>query len=401
MAVAGLVEKVCGEKWGQTYFFRINQFDPHIVFLHNGCPQVRCGFISYGTVKKMVRKFSGNSVLRLGLLLVLTLFSAVSGAQGLASADLQLVGERPNASGPPTEVTLGIYLFDVDYIDDASQQFSVDMFAAISWQDPRWALPENERADQTRTVSMDQIWIPRGLIANDRGLSNQLPRSASIDDLGNVVLRQRLTGRLAVAMQLQKFPFDKQRLPITVLSYQYSPDEVRFSVNTDVAGDAGSFSAAGWRLRILEPEYGEFTVPALGIVRPQLTYIIEAERASLYYMMTMFLPMSLIVLMAWSVFWIQPDIVPARIGLSTASIFSLLALGFSIRLSLPAVSYMTRADAFVIGCTLLVFVALGTAVVGSRWASSDRLEKALRLNAVARWVYLGLFAVVATFSLTM
>ncbi len=349
----------------------------------------------------MLRKFSNYSMNRIGLLLGLALFSTVSGAQGLASTDLQLVGERPNSSGPPTEVTLAIYLFDVDNIDDASQQFSVDMFAAISWHDPRWALPENERAGQTRTVSMEQIWTPRGLIANDRGLSNQLPRSANIDDLGNVVLRQRLTGKLAVAMQLQKFPFDKQRLPITILSYQYSPDEVRFSVNTGVAGDAESFTAAGWRLRILEPEYGEFTVPAAGVVRPKLTYIIEAERDSLYYMMTMFLPMSLIVLMSWSVFWLQPDIVPARIGLSTASIFSLLALGFSIRLSLPAVSYMTRADAFVIGCTLLVFVALGTAVIGSRWASSDRMEKALRLNAVARWVYLGLFGAVAAFSLTM
>jgi hypothetical protein len=349
----------------------------------------------------MMRNFSGNSVLRLGVLLVLTLFSSVSGAQGLASADLQLVGERPNSSGPPTLVTLSIYLFDVDYIDDASQQFSVDMFAAISWHDPRWALPENERAGQTRTVPIEKIWTARGLIANDRGLSNQLPRSANIDDLGNVVFRQRLTGRLAVAMQLQKFPFDKQRLPITVISYQYSPDEVRFSINTEVAGDAESFSAAGWKFKILEPEYGEFTVPAIGVVRPQMTYLIEAERTSLYYMMTMFLPMSLIVLMAWSVFWIQPDIVPARIGLSTASIFSLLALGFSIRLSLPAVSYMTRADAFVIGCTLLVFVALGTTVVGSRWANSDRLEKALHLNAVARWLYLGLFAAVATFSLTM
>jgi hypothetical protein len=349
----------------------------------------------------MLRKFSNNSMLRIGLLLGLALFSTVSGAQDLASADLQLVGERPNSSGPPTEVTFGIYLFDVDNIDDANQQFSVDLFAAISWHDPRQALPENERAGQTRTVSMEQIWTPRGLIANDRGLSNQLPRSANIDDLGNVVLRQRLTGKLAVAMQLQKFPFDKQRLPITVLSYQYSPDEVRFSVNTDIAGDAGSFTAAGWRLRILEPEYGEFTVPAAGVVRPQMTYIIEAERDSLYYIMTMFLPMSLIVLMSWSVFWLQPDIVPARIGLSTASIFSLLALGFSIRLSLPAVSYMTRADAFVIGCTLLVFVALGTAVIGSRWASSDRMQKALRLNAVARWVYLGLFGAVAAFSLTM
>ncbi len=154
-------------------------------------------------------------------------------------------------------------------------------------------------------------------------------------------------------------------------------------------------------MRIIEPEYGEFTVPAVGVVRPRLTYYIEAQRNPQYYLLTMYLPMSLIVFMSWTVFWLQPDIVPARIGISTASIFSLLALGFSIRLSLPAVSYMTRADLFVIGCTLLVFVALGVAVIGSRWASSDRMEQALRLNAIARWVYVGLFGLVATIAMIM
>jgi hypothetical protein len=56
---------------------------------------------------------------------------------------------------------------------------------------------------------------------------------------------------------------------------------------------------------------------------------------------------------------------------------------------------MTRADIFVTGCTLLVFLALGAAVIGSRWASADKLERAMRLNALARWVYVALFAAVA------
>jgi uncharacterized membrane protein YidH (DUF202 family) len=62
---------------------------------------------------------------------------------------------------------------------------------------------------------------------------------------------------------------------------------------------------------------------------------------------------------------------------------------------------MTRADMFVIGCTLLVFVALGVAVIGRRWANADRMERALRLNAVARWVYVGLFGVVVTIAMTL
>jgi hypothetical protein len=353
-----------------------------------------------GTLGGIVRLMLGKSLkylfFRIGLLLTIAQFSTALGAQGLESADFRLVNERPNPSGEATEVTFGVFIFDIDDIDDVSQRFGIDMFTIVAWQDPRLALPEDERVGLHRSLPLDEIWSPRGIVVNDRDLSAQLPRTVTIDDLGNIVYRQRLSGELAVPLELGNFPFDKQRLPIDFVSYQNSPDEVRFIVNTDIRGDAGSFSAAGWRMKIVEPEYGEFKIPAVGVVRPRLTYYVEAQRVASYYLLTMFLPLSLIVFMSWTVFWLQPDSVPARIGLSTASIFSLLAMGFSIRLGLPAVSYMTRADLFVIGCTLMIFVALGVAVIGSRWANSGRMEHALRLNAIARWVYVGLFILVAT-----
>ena len=175
---------------------------------------------------------------------------------------------------------------------------------------------------------------------------------------------------------------------------QYSPDEIQFSPNARIAARLEEFSVEGWSFSTPVATFGNFEVPALGISRPQMTFIIEARRNALYYLLTMFLPMSLIVFMSWTAFWIQPNVVPPRIAISTASIFSLIAFGFSIRLSLPRVSYVTRADLFVIGCTLLVFLALGAAVIGSRWASAEKLEQAVRLNAVIRWVYAALFFVV-------
>jgi len=329
------------------------------------------------------------------------LFSAALAADGLERTDARIATERPNASGAATVVGLGVFLFDIDEIDDVKQRFGVDMFIAVTWQDPRLALPEAQRSGLVREIPLDDIWTPRGLIVNDRGLTAQLPRIAEVDDFGNVEYRQRLSGKLAADLEFKEFPFDVQRLPIDFITYRYSPDEVHFSLNADISGDDGSFSVAGWRLRILGPEFGAFTVPARGIVRPRLTYFVEARRNSEYFLLTMILPMALIVFMSWTVFWLQPNIVPPRIAISTASIFSLIALGFSIRLSLPPVSYMTRADVFLIGCTLLVFLALGVAVIGSRWASGEQMERALRLNAMARWVYAALFFVVVTTALLL
>ena len=334
-------------------------------------------------------------------LLIATLFSISSGAQENDSTKARLIAERPNSSGSSTEVTIGVYLVDIDEIDDVSQRFNVDVFVNIAWRDPRLALPVDKQEDQIRLFPMSEVWNPRGMIVNDRGLDPKFPLVVNVDALGNVVYRQRFYGELAVDLDLKDFPFDTQQLPIDVISYQYDPDEVRFSENSRIAADVGAFSVEGWGFRLLEPNFGEFSVPAVGVVRPRMTFILEAKRNAQYFLATMFLPMSLIVFMSWTAFWIQPNVVPPRIAISTASIFSLIAFGFSIRLSLPRVSYLTRADIFVIGCTLLVFLALGAAVIGSRWASADKLEQAIRLNAVTRWVYVALFVVVVAASATI
>jgi hypothetical protein len=344
--------------------------------------------------------FFSKSTIRSAIVLAATLLSSSLSAQGIDSTQAQLVAERPDINGTSTEVTVGVFLIDIDEIDDVRQRFNVDMFVNIAWQDPRLALPENGQSGQIRTLPVSDIWTPRGLIVNDRGLTRRLPDVADVDVVGNVVYRQRLSGELAVNLDLKDFPFDKQHLPIDVISYQYSPDEVRFSTKARIAADVETFSVEGWSFGLLESNFGEFAAPAAGVVRPRLTFTVEAQRNAQYYLLTMFLPMSLIVFMSWTAFWIQPNVVPPRIAISTASIFSLIAFGFSIRLSLPRVSYVTRADLFVIGCTLLVFLALGVAVIGSRWASADKMEQAIRLNAVTRWVYAALFFIVAAAAVT-
>ena len=121
-------------------------------------------------------------------------------AQDLGPGSHELVGDRPNSGGEATEVAVSLYVMDIDSIDDVEQRYSLDFFVNISWQDPRLALEESLRAGRNRTFSLNDIWSPRGLIVNDRGLDRQLPLVADIDDLGHVQYRQRFSGELAVEL---------------------------------------------------------------------------------------------------------------------------------------------------------------------------------------------------------
>lgn len=319
-------------------------------------------------------------------------------SEKLTSDNLVLVGERPNKDAGPTEVFIGTFIFDIAEVDDVNQLMTADIYAFTRWHDPRLALPENEHKGQLRSIDRSEVWLPQGLIVNDRGLQRQLPDVVVVDDEGNVKSRQRLWGQFAADLDFEDFPFDTQYLPIEIISYAYSPEELKISDAVEISGDDGDFSAEGWEFEIQPPVIGEYEVPAFNTARPMLTYYIKAERNTDYYLLTMFLPMTLIVLMAWSVYWLQPDIIPARIGISTASIFSFVAFGLSVRSRIPEVSYMTLADIFVTGCTLLVFTALGITVWGSRLANSDRMDQALRINVIARIVYPLLYLIICAYA---
>jgi hypothetical protein len=328
-------------------------------------------------------------------IILIASLSVEASAAVQAFPESMMLGERPSSNGEPTIIELNVFIFDIDEIDDVNQRFNIDLFVVARWQDPRLALPEAERHGKVRFMMIDDVWTPKILLLNDRGLTPQLREGVGVDDLGNMKYQNRFSGELKVDLEFEQFPFDVQRLPIDIVSYEYSTDEMQFSPDSAILSQADRFSIEGWQLKLLEPIVGVFVVPSGGTKLPRLTYFIEAKRDSDYYVLTMLVPMALIIFMAWTVFWLQPNIVPPRIAIATASIFSLIALGVSIRLGLPKVSYLTMADVFVLGCTLMVFTALGVAVIGSRWANSDRMEQALKLNAIARWVYLLLFVLVA------
>ena len=109
--------------------------------------------------------------------------------------------------------------------------------------------------------------------------------------------------------------------------------------------------------------------------------------------------MTLILFLAWMVQWLPPDLVPARMGMASATVFSLIALGVSFRLSMPDITYLTIADRYVLYSTLLLIASLAVTVASVRLASQERMEAAVRLTRRARWAfpmaYVGIHVVLA------
>lgn len=323
-------------------------------------------------------------------------------ALGAASANASnvLIGERPNAGGPPEEVTIGFGLLDIDDIDDKQQRFSIDAYFEIRWRDQRLAVTADAASGgETRTFALSEVWTPGMTIINDRGLSAMLPEVVDVDRDGNAVMRQRISGLLAVDLNLQEFPFDSQSLKIDIVSYRYGPSAIVFSEASEFIGDPSLFSADGWQFELQPPTFSIFKLRSNTEGRPRLTFTVLTHRNAGFYVLTLALPMTLILFMAWTVHWLQPSVVPARMGMSTATVFSLIALGVSFRLSLPQIDYLTRADRFVMYSTLLVLLSLAITVIATRWINDDKESAAARLTVVTRWGFPLVFAVIILLTL--
>jgi hypothetical protein len=303
--------------------------------------------------------------MRCSILIYLAL-SAISTAVAQTSEEQTLVVDLP---GVPTVVNLELFVVDVFSISNVDQSYKVDLYVAASWNDPRLV------GSSTRVLPTEDVWTPNLTIVNTRAAELLLPDVVRVGPDGEVYGTQRFIGELSARMDLREFPHDSQVLPIQVISLDYSPEEIEMRAVDGNTRGFEEFSVSGWDLTLGSASPKPLMIPGSGRLVPQVVFEIDAKREVEYYNWTMYLPLSL--------------------GLSTAAIFTLIAFRFSIGLMLPAVSYMTRLDQFLLGCTILVFFALGQAVIVGRLFGMDLKPKAHALSVWSRWIYLAGFIALA------
>jgi hypothetical protein len=296
-------------------------------------------------------------------------------------------------------VTLGVVITDIASIDDVAETMTLDFAVSASWDDPRLAW-EPQPGVAMQVYDLDEIWHPRLNILNGRDLSISLPVVAEVSPAGRVSVIQRLHGELALNMALRSFPLDRQTFALEIVSIRNRAETVELVIDdrSTLLPDA---QLPGWRLVMLEPRLEPLVLDdAGGSGLPRAAIVIEGVREFGYYLWTMVVPLTFIVFMAWSVFWIHPSFLPPMVGVATASAFSLIAYRTALRLSLPKVAYMTRADIFILGATILVFSALFVAIASNRMVRAENEEGGIRLQRRTRVVYMLAFAVLIVVSLT-
>ena len=288
---------------------------------------------------------------------------------------------RPDADGPPTEVTIGVRMIDLMGIDDISQTLTGDFAVILGWTDPRLAALEGCE------IALDDIWVPGLVVVNSGRKFPSLPLEAGIGPGGTVRYVQRYGGSFSTYHNLKDFPFDTQIFRIWLLSLDFAADQVVLVPDEKAIGRRDLLNISDWIVGEVEGRVDTLFLETYEKDFSRFTFEINANRITAYYVWKVILPLCLIVAMSWAVFWINPAQFGPQIGLSATAMLTLIAFLFATTNMLPALGYFTILDLFIGGATILVFLAMLESLTTSFLVSKDKVVLAERMDRVCRFLF--------------
>ncbi|NOQ13895.1 MAG: hypothetical protein GQ583_05345 [Methyloprofundus sp.] len=317
-----------------------------------------------------------NTAFALLLAVTFTMLPLIAEAQDLLT--------RPDPAGTPTKVQILLALLDIDEIDGAQQSFTANVYIRVRWQDPRLIAT----AGTDRNISLKQAWHPIIQIINRQHLRTSFPEGLSVRKKG-IIYQQRYWGQFSNPLSLRDFPLDQHNFEVrVVVANPVSEVQIVDFDDPKVKSTlADQLSIADWEIISWDTSIENYHL-STGF-RPLSSYVFHftAKRKLGYYIVQVIIPLTLIVMMSWIVFWLTPSESGTQISIAITSVLTLIAYRFTIGNELPHISYLTRMDVFLMGATILVFGALLEAALTSRFMNTGNLNLTVKMDWWSRIIF--------------
>ena len=82
------------------------------------------------------------------------------------------------------------------------------------------------------------------------------------------------------------------------------------------------------------------------------------ERSLGYYLIHIYVPSSLVVMLSWVSFWLNRESAPARTTLGITTVLTMATLISSTNASLPKINYLKSVDVYLVACFFMVFASI-------------------------------------------
>lgn len=277
--------------------------------------------------------------------------------------DKQVRPAGTNESTGPVIVVTNMFLRSIDNIDDKDMAFGVQLTFRQKWKDER--LKFNDLGGQLKYVIVEnpeKLWLPDPFFSNEISGSfhnimkpNVLVR---IHPDGSVLYSIRVSLKLSCPMNLKNFPFDRQTCSIVTASYAHTTEDIVFLWRqSDPVQVKRSLHLSKFTLTKFLTNYctSKTTTGEYSCLR--LNLLFDRERNG--YIINVYLPCIMCVLVSWVVLWISNKNTAVRVFVPLVVL--LVMSMFISKLNqdeFPRTSYTKSVDTWTGVCLTFVFFVL-------------------------------------------
>lgn len=313
----------------------------------------------------------------------------------LSVVSLQTMAETTKApvQAPPLQVGLGLMINQITEVDQKSENFTAVYTLQLHYRDPQLAY-ESAAGDppfrmyttggfKTLVQSKGRYW-PGFTLENQQGR-----RDVNVEELrlfadGSVMYYERATATFqAPDFDFRAFPLDKQVFYVRVLSLL--PESMAaFEPIPELTGMGPELGEEEWVVFDSFVEVDSSSSHA-GLPSSRVNLGFRAHRHLLYYIVRIFIPIMLILLVSWFTFRLKDYVKRVDTGVTVLLLF--IAFNFTLTSDLPRLGYLTAVDAFIGGSFLITGMLILFNVQLRHLERTGKAEQAARLDRIAIYGY--------------
>ena len=319
---------------------------------------------------------------------------------GPAAAEPVLLNlPSPARDGGPVVVRAEFDLRDINEIDDEAEIFEFRGVMTLKWRDERQAFDPmvegvNEKFYQG-AYQFNEVfpgWFPQLVLVNESGLYEKHGVLLRIRPDGSLTLVETVNAAAKTDLDLRGYPFDSQRLEAIFEVLGVDEGEVVLEVAPTADGslvDVAAMRMPQWNLARVSSSIGSYAASHAGRLGVASTFVLsmDVERKSFFMVRLIIIPLALIVMLSWSVFWMDQSSLGDRISVSFIGILTVVAYQIVVSEIQPRISYLTLMNGF-LNMSFLIMCA--SAVINLWVGSLDRQGRTAAGDLIdrrCRWIF--------------
>jgi hypothetical protein len=288
-----------------------------------------------------------------------------------------------NNPSEPLVVTVSIHLNKIYDINSVNKTYSIDAYLVVSWHDKSvsdWMYGKNKIIYENEKFP-ETILVPSFEFINILGNREIINKQLIVNPDKTLIYNERFHGTFTSNMDFHKYPNDKQCFMIQLESFSMEKKDLVF-INPQLFPKVldqsyiEEWEILGKKDYVNQKVYNHLSTSKKGEEFSRCNFEIYAQRKLEYYIWKVMLPIGILVVASWLVFWVKDF--ANQLNISFTLMLTMVTFNFYTSSLLPTLPYNTFIELIIISGYISIFLTLIAIIFTYAYSKNDNTT--IRIN---------------------